>query len=385
MKVAISVGGRFHLFNLAEQLAKRGFLSQLITSYPKFEVVKYGIPRGKVDSVIIKEILERGWKKLPTLLQRLYNPQFFIHEMFDKRASKCLSRADIVVGGSSMFLHTLKKAKCMGSVTIVEHGSSHIAFQNEILKEEYARFGIIAMPFQLPHPKVIEKELQEYEEADYISIPSSFVKKTFLAEGVSEHKLIQVPYGVDLSHFRQIPKTDNIFRVVFAGGISLRKGVPYLLRAFSELKLPHAELLFLGTPSDEMKPILKKYVGKFRWGGSVPQVELSKHYSQGSVFVLPSIEEGLGMVQLQAMASGLPVIATTNTGAEDIVRDGKEGFIIPIRNVEALKEKILYLYEHPDERERMGRSAKENASSMFTWDDYGARMVEEYERILSHA
>ncbi|MBI2278871.1 MAG: glycosyltransferase family 4 protein [Candidatus Brennerbacteria bacterium] len=382
MKVAISVGGRFHLFNLAQQLLKRGLLSQLITSYPKFEVMKYEIPREKIDSVIVKEIFERGWKKLPSFLQNLYNPQFCIHEVFDKIAFRHLVRADIVVGGSSMFLHTLQKAKNAGSVAIVEHGSSHIVFQNNILEEEYRRFNVKIRPFYLPHPKIIEKELKEYEEADYISIPSQFVKRTFLEKGIPESKLIQVPYGVDLSQFRQVPKTDKVFRVVFAGGISLRKGVPYLLHAFEELNLPNSELLLVGGINDEMAPFLKKHEGKFKWVGRVPQANLYKYYSQSSVFVLPSIEEGLAMVQLQAMACGLPVIATTNTGAEDVVRDEKDGFIIPIRNVEVLKSKILYLYEHPEERELMGRFAKEHVASGFTWSDYGEKMINEYGKVL---
>src|SRR3989344_2385660 len=100
MKVAISVQGRFHLFDLAKQLLKRGLLSQLITSYPKFEVLKYGIPPEKIESVLIKEILQRAWNKVPGF-ETLYNPQFFIHEVFDKLASKKLKECDIFVGGSS--------------------------------------------------------------------------------------------------------------------------------------------------------------------------------------------------------------------------------------------------------------------------------------------
>jgi len=383
MKVSISVPGRFHLFNLAQELIKKDYLSQLITSYPKFEVKKYGIPEEKISSVISKEILMRGWEKFPDFLKDIWNPQFFIHEIFDKSASKKLRTCDIFVGGSSVSLHTFQKAKEFNAIFVLERGSSHMEYQRDILIEEYQKFGIdVQKSFMLPHPKIVEKELKEYEEADYISIPSLFVKSTFLEKGIPESKLIHVPYGVDLSRFKQIPKEDDIFRVVFAGGMSLRKGVHYLLKAFSELKLPNSELLLIGSINEEIKPFFKKYEGSFRYIGHVPQAELYKHYSQGSVFAMMSIEEGLALVQPQAMACGLPVIATTNTGAEDIVRDGKDGFIIPIRDVEKLKEKLIYLYEHPVEREEMAVSAKEHVSSGFTWDDYGDKMIKEYERIL---
>ncbi len=395
MKVAISVGGRFHLFNLAQQLLKRNSLSQLITSYPKFEVVKYGIPKSLVSSIIIKEILDRGWRHLPGFLQNLYNPQYFIHEIFDRAASWHIKPADIVVGGSSVYLHTMKKVKEFGGISVLERGSSHMLYQNEILKEEYEKYGVKITPYKLPHKKVIEKELIEYEETDYISIPSSYVKRTFLEKGIPESKIIQVPYGVDISHFHQIPKKDNVFRVVFVGGMSLRKGVHYLLKAFSELKLPNSELFLIGSMNDEIKPFFKKYVTAFRRGptesgkgqivyiGHVLQNELYKYYSQGSVFAIMSIEEGLAMVQPQAMACGLPVICTTNTGGEDIVRDGKDGFVIPIRDINKLKEKLVYLYKNKDVLEKMGKSAKERVSAGFTWDDYGIKIISEYKRILS--
>ena len=384
MKIIISVGGRFHAFNLAKQLLKRGFLEHLITSYPKFEVKKYGIPSNKIKSVFIKEILERSWSKAPSFLRRLYNPQFFISDLFDRLASRKVKKTDIFIGWSSKSLHCLRKAKKMGTITVLERGSSHMLEQQRILNEEYDKFGL---KVQLAHPKIIEKELKEYEEADYISIPSHFVKRSFLEKGIPENKLIHVPYGVDLSAFKQIPKTDDVFRVVFAGGMTIRKGVPYLLQAFSELNLPNSELLLMGSVNEEIKPFFKKYnvrgrTSNIKWIGHVPQKELYKYYSQGSVFVIMSIEEGLAMVQPQAMACGLPVIATTNTGGEDIIRDGVDGFIIPIRDVEKLKEKLVYLYENPEIRQKMGESAKQRVLSGFTWDDYGKKIIKAYERIL---
>jgi len=339
MQVIISVGGKFHAFYLAQQLLKRGYLRQLITY-----------------------------------------PQFFISDSFDRIAAKKVKKADIFVGWSSFSLHSLRKAKELGATTIVERGSSHIEYQQEILKEEYDKFGL---KFKGAHPRIVEKELEEYKEAEYISIPSLFVKKTFLKKGIPEAKLIHVPYGVDLGEFKQVPKEDNVFRVIYVGAMSLQKGVHYLLQAFFELKLPKSELLLIGKMNNEMKQFFRKYEGNYRWIGHKPKKELYRYYSQGSVFVMPSIQEGLAMVQVQAMACGLPIICTTNTGGEDLIENGKEGFIIPIRNVEKLKEKILFFYENPKECYEMGQAAKRKVQKGFTWDDYGERMIREYQRILS--
>jgi glycosyltransferase involved in cell wall biosynthesis len=100
------------------------------------------------------------------------------------------------------------------------------------------------------------------------------------------------------------------------------------------------------------------------------------------VFCLASIEEGLAMVQVQAMACGLPVICTTNTGGADIVREGRDGFIVPIRDVNALKEKILYFYENPEAGKIMGESARRRVQAGFSWSDYGHKMIASYRKIL---
>ncbi|MCF7870428.1 MAG: glycosyltransferase [Candidatus Omnitrophica bacterium] len=380
MQIIISVPGRFHAFYLANQLFKREYLKKLITSYPKFETIKYGIPKDKIISIIIKEIINRGWRKLPVSVKNFYNPQYFISELYDKLVTQKLTSCDIFIGWAGFSLHSLRKAKELGAITILERGSSHMLYQQEILNQEYERFGL---KNKKTHPRIINKELQEYKEADYISIPSQFVKKTFLERGIPENKLIHIPYGVDLNGFIKVPKTDDIFRIITVGG-NLQKGTHYLLQAFSELNLPNSELIGLGNLSDEMLPFLKKYDnGKINWVGHKPQKELYKYYSQGLIYIHSSIQEGIALVQLQAMACGLPLICTTNTGGQDLIEDGKEGFIIPIRDVKALKEKILYFYENPGKCREMGQAAKRKVQQGFTWNDYGEKIIEKYKEILN--
>jgi glycosyltransferase involved in cell wall biosynthesis len=382
MKIVVSVGGRFHAFYLAQQLLKRNFLVKLITSYPKFEVSKYGIPKEKVGSVLIKEILWRGWDKFFRPLGVFWDPSFFINDFYDKLASGKLVPCDICVAWSSFGLRTIRKAKKFGALGVIDHGSAHIKYHEKILREEYDILGIRPNKINLVHPGVLKKEVAEYAEADYIFVPSSFSKKTFLDEGVAESKVIQVPYGVNLKEFTPVPKKDSVFRVVYAGGMTIQKGVHYLLRAFSELNIPNSELLLIGGFNDEIKPFFKKYSGKFKYIGKVSQKELTNYYSQSSVFVLNSIQDGFGMVIIQAMACGLPVIATENTGGPDIIRDGTDGFIIPIRSVDMLKEKLYFFYKNPEMARQMGDSARKRVSSGFTWDDYGNNISKKYEEIL---
>ena len=107
------------------------------------------------------------------------------------------------------------------------------------------------------------------------------------------------------------------------------------------------------------------------------QSKLYKMFSQCNVFCIPSLEEGMALVQLQAMACGLPLICSTNTGGDDLIsEDGREGFVIPIRSVSAIKEKIQFLYDNPTKCRAMGLAAKERVIKGFSWDDYGKRYVD---------
>lgn len=379
--VCIAVYGRFHAFNLAYQLQNRSNLHSLISTYPSFGVSRFEIDPKLYKSIWYLEFLSRTWSKTQNLFSSKYNLQLWFLENFDRAVVNNLTEGfDIFVGWSGACYWSLKKAKEMGGVTVIERGSSHMAYQTEILTEEHAKWGI---NFNATHPEVYEREIQSYEDADYISIPSLFVKRTFIEKGIPESKLIHVPYGTSLREFYPVPKEDNVFRVIHCGSSRFRKGVQYLLQAFHELDLPDAELWLVGSISEEIKPFLAKYDNnRIICKGHQPQTRLRWFYSQCSVFCLASIEEGLAMVQPQAMACGLPIIHTTNTGGEDIVRDGIDGFCIPIRDVEAIKEKILFFYENPDLCTEMGRNALKQATTSYTWDHYGEKIIKAYESVL---
>jgi len=376
MKVNVSVQGRFHAFDLAKQLKKYNVLNKLITTYPKFKVKEWGLDSNEIVSELYLEIINRYKNRIPFISDDRINELVKIKHA--KNSAKYVSEANIMIGWSGSSLETIIEAKKQGKIFILERGSSHYSYQMNILKEENKNFQQNYIMWQ--------KELLEYELADYISIPSSFVKRSFIEYGVPEEKLLVNPYGVDLSEFKQIDKKDDVFRIVYAGGLTFQKGSHYLLQAFDELALENCELWHLGSINDEMKPYIEKYKNSnVKFLGHKPQKELYRYYSQGSVFVMPSIQDGFGMVILQAMACGLPLICTTNTGGDDLItKDGEEGFVIPIRDVEALKEKILYMYNNQDICKEMGEKAKQRVLKGFTWDNYGDRYYENLKNIISN-
>jgi glycosyltransferase involved in cell wall biosynthesis len=202
-----------------------------------------------------------------------------------------------------------------------------------------------------------------------------------IEQGVPESKLLRVHFGFAPERFHIQPeaKTDNTFRVLFVGAISLQKGVQYLLEAFRRLDLPDAELVLVGGTFPDSKTFLPQYEGLYRHVPFVPQADLVEFYNTVSVFVLPSLQDGFGMVVYEAAACGLPVIVSENVGAT--IRDGQDGFIVPIRDPEALADRLLRLYRDPVLREAMGRSAHAYVQQ-FTWEAYHRQVIANYRRVL---
>lgn len=378
MEVIVLTGGKFHAFHLAEQLQKRSFLKKIITGYPNFFLKGEGVDQDKITSIPLPQLMYFAGRKV-SLIYKHIPLSYWTSAWFDRLAQRKIEDCDIFVGWSSFSLKSIRKAKSRGATTIIDHGSSHILYQKEILKEEYRRYGLRASPVD---QGIVERELKEYDEADYISIASEFQRQSFLSKGVEEEKLIKVPYGVDVKKFKPSPKNDDVFRVISVGATTLRKGVHYLLEAWSQLDLKQSELLLRGGVPENIRWLIEKYRRKCDFKIVSYIKEISNFYHKGSVFVLPSIEDGWGLVVGEAMASGLPVIISDNTGAKDIVDNGKEGFVIPVRDVQTLKEKIEYLYHNPEERKRMGKAARQRAME-FTWDKYGEKIVKAYQNLLS--
>ena len=384
MKVTIIVGGKFHAFNLAKELNDNGFLQEIITSYPSYSINKYKINKRKVKSIIFKEILLKLLNKIPFVKDN-FDIDYFLCNYFSLKASKIIDfkNLNIIIGWSSFSKETFIKAKKFNCIKILERGSTHIEFQKKILNDEFNKLNL--KPY-LPSNKLIQKELEEYELADYIVVPSEFARKTFIEYGINENKIIKIPYGVDLNEFKPLDisriKGDK-FRIICTGTLSVRKGSHILINAFNQLSLKNAELIFVGPIENNFKKILKNFknLQNIIFVPKQKQEKLIHYYNNSDIFVLCSLEEGLSMVQAQAMACGLPVICTENTGGSEIIDDGINGFIIPAQNTDILKQKIIELYNDNEKLEKFKKNAIKK-SKKISWEIYGNKVIETYKMIL---
>jgi glycosyltransferase involved in cell wall biosynthesis len=379
----ISVGSRFHAFDLARELSKHGMLRHLHTGYPAFAGPRFGVPRRMVRSIWTGEPLNRALSALNRRGWIDRRGDYLISERHDRIvASRLRPGADLFIGWSSQCRLSLAAARRLGMTTIVERGSAHIEWQRNVLAEE-AR--ITRLPVQIPHARSIEQELAEYDAADYIAVPSAFAARTFVAHGISNAKLLVNPYGVDL---RRFSNSDHVrtetrgagLRVLHVGRLSPEKGVHYLLEAVRAV--PGARLTLVGRADRGMEALVEGEPG-VTLTGAVPGAHLPEHYRAADVFCLLSVQEGLALVVAQAMAMGLPVIATPNTGAEELIEDGVHGFIVPARDPAAAAARLQELSDQPALREAMGRRARARVAHAFGWTDYGDRARSHYLRILN--
>lgn len=379
-KVNIGVLGRFHAFDLAYQLQRNGYLNKLQTSYPKFKTVEWDIPSAKIVSHPSLEVMNRlNMRARSFSIADLQAGINSIHAMW---CAKELEGCDVFIGWSGSSLETIKRAKAMGKISILERGSTHYSFQVGVLQNECERLNIRSPRV---NKKLWQRELEEYELCDYISVPTDFVKNTFTDRGIASSKILVNPYGVNLDNFSKKAKSDNTFRVVFVGQASIRKGFHLLLDAFNQLDLPNSELLHVGLVSKEVRRFTKGLnSSKIKFIGHVPQNKLIDLYAQGSVFVMPSLEEGLAMVQIQAMACGLPLLCTENSGGGMVIEHGREGLIMDAGSVDSIKQALTMMYENPEKLSLMGAAAEEKVKNGYKWQDYGDRYVENINLLLEH-
>jgi glycosyltransferase involved in cell wall biosynthesis len=283
-------------------------------------------------------------------------------------------------GWNNQALKSIKAAHKIGAKTILESGTTHWLYRTRLLKEEYKKFGIEHL--QTPE-YAMRSSIEEIDRSDFVFLPSEFAKKTFIESGTDEDKIFVMGRGVDLKGFTPGTKKDKKFKVLFVGRLSLRKGIQYLLEAWEKLKLKDAELILVGSIDDSIKPILPRYNhldGVVFKGFLKDPIWVQNVFKEATIFVLPSLEEGSAKVTYEAMASGLPVITTENSGS--VVRHGLDGFIIPIRDSNAIKERILYFHDNPEMIEVMGSHGMENVK-LYTWKIYRDSLIDVFKRVLN--
>ncbi|MDQ0640913.1 glycosyltransferase involved in cell wall biosynthesis [Pedobacter sp. W3I1] len=374
--VTVTCGTKFHSDYTAFQLQQHNLLEKVITAHPSKKYLNR-VSIEKKRAKFLAPIFVPAY-----LLSRIFSGSNFMVKwldnnmpiLFDLLAAKNVKRSKIILAYAWSALESIKTVKKNGGIALVEECGSCNKYQNEILDEEYRKLGLT---FKSPTPDfIVKRQLTEAELADYLLCPSNHVIGSFVENGIDRAKCILIPYGVNKDIFKAYHLHKDEFTIICVGTIGVRKGQYYLFEALQQLAQRIAvKCILIGKVEDQFIAYYNQYKHLFTHYDYIPHQELVNYYNKASVFVLPSLDEGLALVQLEAMACGLPIISTPNAGADAIIDDRKEGYIVPIKDASAIANRIEMLYNDHILLKKMSENAI-CKSEKFSWDNYGEKLAD---------
>jgi glycosyltransferase involved in cell wall biosynthesis len=270
--------------------------------------------------------------------------RFRLYPWLDGWVKKQLRAGDHIISSYAYANESFQWVRAHGGKTFLDGGNSHPDNFWETLSEEHRRWNS-------PYPPVArhyyDRARAMMEHVDYVFTASHFVAQSFLARGFKPEQLLPHPRPLNLSAFKpregERPK-DRPLTLIHTGALCLRKGTPYLLEAVRLVrkKIPNVRLLLRQSVREDVKEIIGRYNDlPITWLGWVPHHELARPLQEADIFILPSLEEGMVLTAVEAMGCGLPVVLTPNCGANDLVRPGVSGEVVPIRDPQAIADAVF--------------------------------------------
>lgn len=328
--VAVSVWNDFHAPELCEGLARGGFgvLALRSERAPLAGVTTLHSEASR----ILTRLFQRTQSRM--LLELAQNT-------FETFAARRAGMAGVFWGWNGHNLKGFLAAKRNGARAVCDRGSTHAEWAARRLSEVHRKLGWGPTDLEVS-PREIQAQ-REYKVAEAIIVPSRFVKQTFLECGVPESKLHVNAYGIDervWGGVRGAKREEGPLVFVFTASMTPRKGVHILLRAWERAGLRDAELWFCGGVHFPIRQLGLPVGENVRFLGYKTHAELPWIYDRASVYVLPSFEEGMARSGLEALAAGLPLIITEETGLTDVMTPGEHGWVVPSGDEDALAETL---------------------------------------------
>ncbi len=353
IKINIVVGGRFHSGQIYTAMKENGYDVKIYTSSPK----KFFKDVPNSDIIFfpkIFQVVQKVFKKrVPRMFARIDDYVFSILVLIFMRD------CHVLWGFNGDSLKPGKKVQQMGGKYILDRACPHIEYQQKILQSEAKK---LKYSFERLAQKTIDNFVNEYQQADLIVVPSNYSKNSFKDKEYYK-KVYVIPLDSNIpltrkSLYKEISENDR-FNIGIVGGSFLRKGIIYLLRAIKFLDKEDIKLLIRATKANivshgESKEIISDLDVEF-----IPYLnDLNDFYRNLDIFVLPSIDEGFGMVVYEALSNSVPVIASSNVGSIDEMKPGRDFMLFKAGNERDLANKILELYNDANLIKEIGKNGK---------------------------
>jgi glycosyltransferase involved in cell wall biosynthesis len=393
MNVLVAHPGTQHAPRLARELAARGLLDGFWTGVGfsagstggRLALAASRLPglRGLASRVLpgipAAKIHARPALETRALLRlRRHETQEVIHErnlaFQESIPDAALRHADAVIGFDTSSWVLARRLAALGRRLFLDRTIAHPQVHDRIMREVAARFPAWDATVERRLPALAEAEQVEHDLAHRIVAGSPFVAQTLRENGVPAEKIRVNPYGVDWARFAPLPGMAagaRPLRFLFAGSITARKGVPLLLEAWRALGAKDAELWLAGRAGEQVRRLIPDLPGLCVLG-QVSQRDMPVLYAQCDVFVLPTYFEGFSLVVLEALAAGLPVITTPNSGAEDVITRPSLGRLVTAGHAEELIDALRTCTLNPPCRAEVINAVRELRPQL-SWESYGDR------------
>ena len=374
LKVTVTCGRKFHSDHVAAALHRAGTLERVITANPRRAYRRYSFSEDRIVHAPPVYLPGLAAGRIPVLRSLEPSLSWWASRYFDSWASRHLGQPDIVLAWAWSANRTFQTAKARGIRCVLEECGSANSHQEALLADEHQRLGL--SPRCSVGTRVIENEREECMMAERILCPSEYVASSYSVYGIPREKCLVIPYASNPALFN-VPKVKGRggkLRILYVGSVGPRKGLIYLLRALEQLPRQSFECTVIGRVEPQFSTVLSPFAHLFTHIPSVPHHDIPNYYSNASVFVLPTLDEGMALVLMEALCSGTPVITTPNSGGESMIKDGINGFMVPIRDANAIAQKLTIMANDPDLLARMSEDARTTAGR-WTWDDYAKALL----------
>jgi len=405
VRVLVAHPAQQHSYRLATALKRAGMLDKYATTvYYKagsLTSLVAKLLKGKfrtkaeerhceelTDDEVIQFCEAEGLLKLVALntkfFKKNYNQiKYHTADRFAKKVAKYAIKhhvdAVVTYDDSSPLLFEILREKAPDILRIMDMSSANLLYLREIYEDDTKKAPAFAERMRRERaicwdPEILDRAKREIESTQKFLVPSQFVARSLEFSGVKPEQMHRCPYGVDVNKFSPKESYDPILsrtraiKFVYVGSVKELKGISYLLDAFKEIPQDEAELIIVGQYNPEDLDITP-YKDRVKFTGAVLHSEVPALLQSSDVFILPSLGDSYALSVMEAAACGLPVIVSENTGVQDLVEQGVNGFVVPIQSKNALKEKVQYFIDHPESIEMMGRAARKMAEEN-TWETY---------------
>lgn len=402
MTITLAHSGKQHSYHIGAALQQAGLLDRFYTSSYIAPVWLQNLILEKKQAFLMRRFqkglsapfVQTNWSlELKEMyLRKRYGKSSLAQEAvyqrdinFDKNlAREIASRPSEVYWGFQGSCHdTLIAAKKAGKFTICELATAHVEASIRILGEEARLHPDFADSIDnLVFPDYYQKRLEEEPRlADLTIAASAFTKSTLKEIGIPDSQIAVLPLGFDLDYVPYEvqtgpPLSQRPLKLLYAGTLTQRKGIKYLLNVMRRLSVSHQkaiQLTCIGGIQGSGQG-LAPYRDYFEYRPAVSQHTLFGLYKDYDALVLPTLFEGFGLVIVEAMAAGLPVITTPHSMGPEVITQGSNGWVIPIRDEQALEDAIIALRQTSDEAYAAMRKAARQAVLAYTWEAYRHRL-----------